>query len=177
MGRTPYLGLLQAETEADYQAVRSAMLATDSWQFANRPLGELSGGERQRIVIARSLAQETPLLLLDEPTSHLDLGHQASFFQLLHTICRLRSVAALIALHDLTIASLYCHRLALLDKGRLAATGHPHEVLNRDLLAQVYQAPVAVFRHPESGRPVVTPAQSGFEGLPAAGFADQEGGP
>jgi len=166
MGRTPHLGLLQSEGRADWAAVRRALEETDAWELAERRIGELSGGERQRVVIARALAQEAPLLLLDEPTAHLDVGHQAAVLELVQRLCRSNGVdgcprAVLAVVHDLTLAAQYCDRLVMLSEGRLVAQGSPHEVLSPQVLSSVYRTQVAVFTHPLTGRPVVTPAVNG----------------
>jgi iron complex transport system ATP-binding protein len=166
MGRTPHLGLLQSEGRADWAAVRRALEETDAWDLAERRIGELSGGERQRVVVARALAQEAPLLLLDEPTAHLDVGHQAAVLELVQRLCRSNGVdgrprAVLAVVHDLTLAAQYCDRLVMLSEGRLVAQGSPHEVLSPQVLSSVYRTQVVVFTHPLTGRPVVTPAVNG----------------
>ena len=163
MGRTPHLGLLQSEGRADVAAVRRALEQTDALHLSDRRIGELSGGERQRVLVARALAQETPLLLLDEPTAHLDVGHQAAVLNLVRWLCRSEGKAVLAVVHDLTLAAQYCDRLAMLSEGRLVACGSPHEVLSPELLASVYNTRVWVFAHPLSGRPVVTPAMDGSD--------------
>jgi iron complex transport system ATP-binding protein len=165
MGRTPYLGLLQSESERDLEAVRRAMSATSTLAIANRSLGELSGGERQRAVIARALAQETPVLLLDEPTAHLDIGQQAAIFDLIQKASNERSLTVLVAIHDLTLAAQYCQRVILLNQGRVAAEGRPEHVLRENLLKSIYGTSVDVFRHPRSGLPVVMPSSDGREAL------------
>jgi iron complex transport system ATP-binding protein len=157
MGRTPHLGLLQSEGRADLAAVRRALEQTDTWQLASRRVGELSGGERQRVVVARALAQETPLLLLDEPTAHLDVGHQAAVLDLLRELCRREGKAVLAVIHDLSLAGQYCDRLVMLSGGCIVGEGEPQEVLSPSLLASVYGTRVSVFAHPLTGRPVVTP--------------------
>lgn len=157
MGRTPHLGLLQSEGRADLAAVRRALEQTDVWRLASRRMGELSGGERQRVLVARALAQETPLLLLDEPTAHLDMGHQAAVLDLVRQLCRRGGKAVLAAVHDLSLAGQYCDRLVMLNEGRIVGEGKPEEVLSPQLLASVYGTRVSVFPHPLTGRPVVTP--------------------
>ena len=182
MGRTPHLGLLQSERRADWAAVRRALEQTDAFELADRRIGELSGGERQRVVVARALAQEAPLLLLDEPTAHLDVGHQAAVLELLQRLCRPPEAergdgspkAVLAVVHDLTLAAQYCDRLAMLSEGRLVALGSPQEVLLPQVLASVYRTQVSVFPHPLTGRPVVTPAVNGAApgGQPVCGLSD-----
>lgn len=161
MGRTPHLRLLQNEGASDLEAARRAMLATDTWSLTDRLLGELSGGERQRVVVARALAQETPILLLDEPTAHLDLGHQANVLDLMRRFARDESKAVLAVVHDLTLAARYCDRLVMLRGGSVVATGTPGEVLTSERLRDVYGVSVEVFPHPTTGRPVVAPGGEG----------------
>lgn len=158
MGRTPYLRLLENESSRDIDASRRAMRETDTWELANRRLGELSGGERQRVIVARALAQETPVLLLDEPTAHLDVGHQVAVLSLMRTIARQQGKAVVSVVHDLTLAGQYCDRLVMLRAGSVIATGTPDEVLRPELLADVYGLAVEVFPHPRTGRPVVAPS-------------------
>ena len=157
MGRTPHLRLLQGEGEPDLEAARRAMLATETWELADRPIGELSGGERQRVLVARALAQETSLLLLDEPTAHLDIGHQAATLGLMARLCRSDGKTILAAVHDLTLAGQFCHRLVMLHQGRVVSEGSPEEVLTSERLQQVYGASVHVLPHPLTGRPVLAP--------------------
>ncbi|MEX0683680.1 MAG: ABC transporter ATP-binding protein [Dehalococcoidia bacterium] len=158
MGRTPHLRLLQQEGPADVEIARRAMLATETWALADRPVGELSGGERQRVIVARALAQETPVLLLDEPTAHLDIGHQGTVLDLMRTFARRDGKAVLAVVHDLTLAAHYCDRLVVLQSGRVVAEGAPATVLQPELLCEVYGAPVVVLPHPETGRPIVAPS-------------------
>ena len=158
MGRTPHLKLLQNESAPDFEAARRAMARTDSGELAGRPMGQLSGGERQRVVVARALAQDTPVLLLDEPTAHLDIGHQASVLALMRALCRDEGKAVLAVVHDLTLAAAYCDRLVMLrSNGTVAAEGGASEILRPELLAAVYGAGVDVFPHPRTGSPVVAP--------------------
>ncbi len=157
MGRTPYLGHFRWEGERDMEIARQAMEMTDTQQFASQRIGELSGGERQRVLIARALAQTPSILLLDEPTAHLDIGHQAAIFDLLYRLQETRPLSVLAAVHDLTTASQYCHRLVMLQNGEVVADGTPQEVLTMERIGEVYGAQVSLMRHPEHGTPVVLP--------------------
>jgi iron complex transport system ATP-binding protein len=161
MGRAPHLAFLEGESERDIITARRAMEETSTWEFADRPLGELSGGERQRVALARALAQEPRLLLLDEPTAHLDIGHQGSVLGLVRRLCRSEGKGALAVVHDLTLAGQYCDRVVLLRDGEVAAEGEPATVLTEPLLRAVYGAGVSVFSHPETGLPVVAPSPDG----------------
>jgi len=162
MGRTPHLRLLENEGARDFEAAREAMERTDTWELAERRVGELSGGERQRFVVARALAQETPLLLLDEPTAHLDIGHQGAVLRLMRSLCRDEWKAVLAVVHDLTLAAAFCDRLVMLRSGgTVMAEGRAAEVLRPEVLAEVYGAEADVFPHPRTGRPVVAPRGDG----------------
>jgi iron complex transport system ATP-binding protein len=157
MGRTPYLGFLDQESADDYRRADEALDTLGAGELGQRRVEELSGGERQNVVLARALAQETPLLLLDEPTANLDIGHQVLIAKLLRHLARNRRVAVLAALHDLTLASLHCDRLVLLAAGAVVAQGAPGEVLTRENVRRAYGADVAILRPEGLGRPVVLP--------------------
>jgi iron complex transport system ATP-binding protein len=126
-------------------------------ELANRELGTLSGGERRRAFIARALAQQPRLLLLDEPTANLDAQAQAEICDLLRELAA-GGVGVLVVLHDLTLAAAYCDRLVLLAGGRVVASGAPAEVVTAEHVRRVYGQRVAVLRHPETGLPLVVPA-------------------
>ena len=150
LGRTPYIGTLAAETKADRDAAERALRRLALARYATRRLGSLSGGELQRVVLARALAQEAPVLLLDEPTSALDLGRQQEALELVETLRREVELTVLCAMHDLTLAGQYADRLALLDLGRLVATGPPDELLSERTISTFYGADVEVL-HREDG--------------------------
>ncbi len=157
MGRSPHLSMLGVETARDVAIARAAMGQTGTAAFQGRSLGALSGGERQRVLLARALAQQTPILLLDEPTAHLDVNFQIETLRLLRALHAERGVTVLAVLHDLNLASLYCDRLVMLMAGQLAAEGPPGAVLTADRLEAVYGARIWCEVHPVTERPYVLP--------------------
>ncbi len=163
LGRTPYLGWLGRATEKDHERVRYAIEHTQMQSLAERLVGELSGGEQQRVLLARALAQDTPVLLLDEPTTHLDLQHREALIHLVRELAKGRNLAVLVVLHDLNMASLYADRVSLLVDGEIQAAGLPAEVLTEARLSQVYNVPVHVIPHPEYGNPLILPDGNGRE--------------
>ncbi|HXH83642.1 MAG TPA: ABC transporter ATP-binding protein [Candidatus Tectomicrobia bacterium] len=144
------------------------MTRTDTWALRERPVDELSGGERQRVLVARALAQEPRVLLLDEPTSHLDLQHQVEAFRLVRGLCREDRLAAVAVVHDLTLAAAFADRVALLADGRIVAAGPPAAVMQPELIERVYAVPVRVLSHPTTGRPIVVPEVAAAETAPAS---------
>jgi iron complex transport system ATP-binding protein len=157
LGRTPHLRLLQREGERDRRIALEAMSATGTAALASRRISELSGGERQRVVIARALAQEPQLLLLDEPTTHLDLGHQVGVLELVRELNARRGLSVLAVFHDLTLAAQFCGRIVLLAEGEVRGCGTPEEVLQSRGLSEAYGIPVEVVPHPTTGLPIVVP--------------------
>jgi iron complex transport system ATP-binding protein len=155
LGRTPHLSWLGKLGERDRAAIDWAMQACEIAALAERRAGELSGGEQQRVLLARALAQDCPVLLLDEPTAHLDLHHQVALLSLVQRLSRQRNLAVLVAMHDLNLAALYADRLALLVEGRLQAVGAPNEVLTADHLQRAFQVPLNVYPNPTHGSPWV----------------------
>ncbi len=164
MGRNPHLKLLQWEGRRDIEIAVRAMELTETAHLAGRTLGTLSGGERQRAVVASALAQETPVLLLDEPTSSLDLAHQTRVMDIVSSVQKERGGAVLVAMHDLTLAAQYCNRIIMLASGRSYAEGTPQAVLTVENISSVYGAEVHVLPHPLGGTPVVLPVANGLRG-------------
>ena len=150
MGRYAHLGAWERSGDRDREVVARAMERCAVGEFADRQLGELSGGERQRARIARALAQEAPILLLDEPTAGLDLRYRMELFHLLREL-RADGLAVLVITHDLNLAARFADRLLLLDRGRATARGSPEEVLSRDALEAVYEWPLRLVPHPGPG--------------------------
>jgi len=155
MGRTPYLGWLGHPSKKDYEKVKWALDRTQITELTERRVEELSGGEQQLVLVARALAQDAPVVLLDEPTAHLDLQHQATILDLVRTLAQERNLAVLMSMHDLNLVSLYSDRIALLGDGRLHAFGTPKEVLNPQLLSDIYQVPLHIIPHPHQDIPLV----------------------
>jgi len=161
LGRIPHWRRLQfLEGKRDHTVTQRALELTGISHLKDRPLRELSGGERQLASVARALAQEPQLLFLDEPTAHLDIGHQVQIMDLLKRLNREASLTAVVVLHDLNLAGFYCDRLILLHTGRLFREGHPKDVLTESILEEVYRTKVMVGEGPESTRPFVLPIPS-----------------
>jgi iron complex transport system ATP-binding protein len=158
LGRTPYLGYLGVPGAGDRELVDGVLERLELDVLAGRRLGTLSGGERQRAALARALAQRPRVLLLDEPTTALDLGHQQQVLELVDTLRRADGLTVVSTLHDLTAAAQYAQQLVLLDRGRTAAAGGPAEVLTSERIGAVYRALVSVSTD-TSGIPAVTPVR------------------
>jgi iron complex transport system ATP-binding protein len=158
LGRTPHLGYLGREGPGDWRTVERALASLDLVELAERPLGHLSGGERQRAVLARAVAQEPDALLLDEPTTALDVGRQQEVLELVSALRAERDLTVLGATHDLTLASQYADSLVLLDHGRTVARGPASEVLTEAIIARHYGALVRVVEVDGSGL-VVAPSR------------------
>jgi iron complex transport system ATP-binding protein len=157
MGRFPHLGAFALEGPDDLAIARQALAATGTSAFEDRPFATLSGGEKQRVVIAGALAQSPELLLLDEPTASLDLGHQLDVQLLLAALNRDRGVTMVLSTHDLNLAAALCTNLILLRGGRVLAQGKTEEVLTADAVRALYGVDADIQRHSGSGRLTVTP--------------------
>ena len=164
LGRTPHLGALAKEGRRDRDAAAQALARLDLLEFRERRLGTLSGGEKQRAVVARALAQEAKVVLLDEPTAALDIGHQQQAFDLLDALRAESGLTLVAAMHDLTLATQYADRMVLLDRGRVAADGVPRDVLTEALIASHYGASIDVF--PVGDRIAVIPRRTGERQTP-----------
>jgi iron complex transport system ATP-binding protein len=158
LGRTPHLSPLGVEGPGDLAAVHAALARLDLLGFAERVLSTLSGGERQRVFIARALAQGAPVLLLDEPTTALDVGHQQQVLNLVDQLRHEQGLTVLSTMHDLTLAGQYADRLVLLDAGRVVAAGTATEVLTEDNVRRYYGAHVRIVT--DGDRPMVVPARA-----------------
>lgn len=155
MGRTPYLGWFEREGEGDRQIAHEALQRVGLAAEAQRMVGELSGGEQQLTLVARALAQQAAVVVLDEPTAHLDLRHQDSVLKLVRTLADEEGLAVLLTLHDLNLVSRFCDKVALLSDGKIRKLGLPEEVLTPDELAAAYGIAIHVMPHPIHGTPLV----------------------
>lgn len=155
MGRTPYLSWFARESESDHQIADEVMVKTSTTHLADRQVGQLSGGEQQRVLIARALAQTPSVLLLDEPTAHLDLKYQDEVLKLVRELALDEDFAVVIALHDLNLVARFADRVALLSDGRVRNVGEPAQVLTPDELSEVYGIEIHVSSHPIHGTPLV----------------------
>jgi iron complex transport system ATP-binding protein len=156
-GRSPYLGFLSQPSARDEEITRQSLERVSALPLAERRVGELSGGEQQRVLLARALCQSTPILLLDEPTAHLDLQYQVSLLELVHELAHKDHLAVLVALHDLNLAAHYADRVALMVAGEIKAIGEPKEVLQAKRIEEAYCLPVQVVKHPFLDIPLVLP--------------------
>jgi iron complex transport system ATP-binding protein len=156
LGRYPRLGLWRSAAQPDHDAVGTALARAEVEELAERRTDELSGGEWQRVRIARALAQEARALILDEPTTFLDLAHEMSLFELMFSLAA-EGLAILVVSHELNLVARFADDVVLLDRGGVVASGAPNDVMNASLLEQVYRWPVVVTRDPAVGAPSLVP--------------------
>ncbi|PXF53842.1 MAG: heme ABC transporter ATP-binding protein [Candidatus Methanophagaceae archaeon] len=157
MGRNPHLGRWELESQKDIEIAKRCMELTNCWHLADRRITELSGGEKQLVLIARALAQEPEVLLLDEPTSHLDINYQIEIMELLKRLTMQEGLIVIAVIHDLNLAAHYCDRLVLLHRGRVVSIGTPESVLNPDNIKDTFGADVIVWRYAVTNHYYVSP--------------------
>ncbi|MCL2642444.1 MAG: ABC transporter ATP-binding protein [Candidatus Bathyarchaeota archaeon] len=157
MGRNPHLGDFQMESSKDVEIAKNAMELTNTWTLAERPINELSGGEAQRVIIARALAQEPKILLLDEPMSHLDIINQIELMDLVKTLCTKNNLAVLAVIHDLNMASRYCDTILLLKDNTIFALGSVEEVMTPENILSVFGVDSIIRKNPITNAPYVIP--------------------
>jgi iron complex transport system ATP-binding protein len=153
MGRFPHLKRLEFEGQRDIEIARGALRLTHALDLSGRSIHELSEGEKQRVFIARALAQEPKIILLDEPTSFLDLKFKKEIFRLISNLNKDKGLSVVLVSHDIDLAAHYCHRLIMLKNGTIYAAGAPDKVITSSNIEYVYECPVLVDNHPLSGRP------------------------
>ena len=157
-GRYAHVRAFGFDTRKDYEIAMASLEATDAAQFAGRRFNELSSGEQQRVVLARALAQQPRLLLLDEPTANLDIAHQVSLLELLRQSTRERRMGTVLVTHEINLAADYADRLVLLKGGRILASGPPAKVMTPEVLSECFETHLIVDTHPATGNPRVSPA-------------------
>jgi iron complex transport system ATP-binding protein len=155
MGRFPHLRMFASESRQDIEAVDRAVEAADCAGIISRPIDNMSAGERQRILIAKALAQEPEVIVLDEPTSHLDISHQVQVLDILKDLSVKKRISIIAVLHDLNLAAEYCDRLLLMDNGAIVSSGAPSDVLDYATIEKVYKTVVVIRENPVSGKPFV----------------------
>jgi len=160
MGRNPHIPRFRMEGARDIEIARKSMEQTGTLHLSSRPITELSGGEKQRVVIARCLAQEPEVLLLDEPTLHLDINYQLEVMDLVRKLCREEGLAVVVVLHDINLAARYCDRILLLKKGRIVSAGSMDEVLTSENIREVYEVNTVVKRNTFTGSLFITPVST-----------------
>ena len=155
MGRFPHLNRLERMSDRDWKIVDEAMEKTCVHDFRNRSISQLSSGEKQRVLIARAIAQQPSVLMLDEPNAHLDINHQIAIFNLLRRLNRQHQMTIIVVLHDLSAAAAFCETIVLLHRGQIVRTGSPAEVITQELIRQTYGAEVVVLPSPVGGCPQI----------------------
>lgn len=151
MGRNPHMPRFKMESKKDLAIARNSMELTRTWEFADRPVTELSGGERQRVIIARALTQEPKILLLDEPTTHLDISNQLEIMDLIKRLCKTKKLLIVAVFHDFNLAARYCESIILLNDGKIVAVGKSNETLTSENVRKVFSVDTIVKKHPVTG--------------------------
>ncbi len=157
MGRNPYIDRKHKLGQRDYEIVKEAMMMTNTWSFRDSLFNELSGGERQRVIVARAIAQQSSIILLDEPTSHLDIHHQLEVMELIDRLKKKRGLTVVAVLHDINMAARFSDRLVLLSHGQVIAQGSPEEVVKEENLSKVYRMEMMVRENKILGKKEIIP--------------------
>jgi len=157
MGRTPHISRFCSESEKDIEIAKNAMKMTNTWELRNKSINALSGGERQRVVVARAIAQETKIILLDEPISHLDIHHQIEIMNQLKQLNKNKNITIIAVLHDLNIAAAYGDRMILMFDKVVYKNGTPEEVLTKEAIKKVYGLDVYITKNPKTGKTFIMP--------------------
>lgn len=157
MGRTPYIARFSNESISDEEVVKKAMERTNTWKLKDKSINALSGGERQRVIVARAIAQEAEIILLDEPISHLDIHHQIDILNNIRAMNNDGQRTIIAVLHDLNIAAAYSDNIILMHEGRIHSVGSPDEVLTPEAVKEIYDINVHIINDPEKNRPYIVP--------------------
>lgn len=158
MGRAPYLKRFETEGVNDLERAKTAMEITDTWKLKDKSIRHLSGGELQRAIVSRAMVQDTDILLLDEPVSHLDMHHQISILRTVAGFCRSKGITVLAVLHDINLASEFSDSLILMNQGEIVQVGSPDLVVNEKSMKSLFDMECMIISNPLSGRPHVIPA-------------------
>ncbi len=157
MGRYPYHSPLESLTKMDREIISEVIERTGLTKYGNKVFNQLSSGERQRVLIARALAQKTSILLMDEPTTHLDIHYQLEIYRLAQSLAQDKNLSVFMISHNLNYASMYSDRLMLMHEGRIIKIGTPDEIFQAELLSKVYGTALSVYPHPKTGQPTIWP--------------------
>ncbi len=157
MGRTPHISRFHSESENDIEIAMNAMKVTNTWELRNKSVNMLSGGEKQRVVVARAIAQETGIILLDEPISHLDIHHQIEIMNKLKQLNQNKNITIVAVLHDLNIAAAYGDHMIIMHDGGVYSDGTPEEVLTEEIIKSVYGLDVYITKNPKTGKTFIMP--------------------
>ncbi|MPW26933.1 ATP-binding cassette domain-containing protein [Alkalibaculum sp. M08DMB] len=160
MGRNPHIDKKNKIGQKDFDIVKEAMTLTNTWDFKDRFFNELSGGERQRVIVARAIAQQTHIILLDEPTSHLDIHHQLEVMELIHLLKKKRNITVVAVLHDINMAARFSDRLILINHGKVVADGTPEEVIKEEHLSKLYSMEMIVRENKILGKREIIPLRA-----------------
>lgn len=158
MGRYPYHSPLESLTNNDREIISEVIERTGLTKYTEKIYNQLSSGERQRVLIARALAQKTSILLMDEPTVHLDIHYQSDIYRLVQSLAHDKNLSIFMVSHDLNYTSMYSDRIMLMHEGRIVKIGIPDDILQSELLSDVYGTELSVYPHPETGQPTIWPA-------------------
>ena len=157
LGRTPHLGFMGRLSDTDHTIVEQAIQETAIEELRDKNLKSLSGGEQQRVILARAIAQDAPVMILDEPTSHLDLNYQLGMLSMVRNLSREKNIAVLMVLHDLNLAARFADEIVILEKGIVISSGDPAAVLTEPILTSVYKVPMSVSKMDSNPYPVIFP--------------------
>lgn len=157
MGRYPYHRPLASFTNNDREIIKETIEQTGLTKYEHKIFNQLSSGERQRVLIARALAQKTSILLMDEPTVHLDIHYQSDIYRLAQSLAHDKNLSVFMISHDLNYTSMYSDRIMLMSEGRIVKTGIPDDIFQSELLSNVYGTALSVYPHPETGKPTIWP--------------------
>ena len=157
MGRAPYITRFSTESEDDLKIAQRAMEITNTWHLKHKDINALSGGERQRVIVARAITQETDIIILDEPISHLDIHHQIEILKALKELNTEKHITIIAVLHDLNLAAAFSHSMILMHEGKVHTQGSPEQILKSETIKEVYGLDVQIIKNPVTGKPHLIP--------------------